>query len=387
MKILIVNNNMHVGGIQNALINLLQELSKNDSYDVTLCVLGNVGDQLDAVPSNIKLISGNRFTKILGLSQAEAKRDGIFSWLWRTVFVVLTKLFGTRLTYGILSRMQKINEHYDVAISFMQNDKFNVFYGGCNEFVLNAVDADLKASFVHCAFTDYEGKNHYNAEIYTKFDRIAGVSKSQAERFKRKCPDVPADKVYAVHNCYDIDSTLRKAEEYKVSVNDDVINIFSPVRICEEKGVVRMIPIFARLKEQGFKFCWRVAGWGPLYEEAIALRDKYQMQNEIEFLGHLTNPYPYFQKSDLLLLPSFKEAAPMVYGEAEILGVPVLTTNTTSAVELVADRGIGYVCACDDDSVEAALLEIMKKGKPQRLKESELTNDLALEEFAAIVTK
>lgn len=126
-----------------------------------------------------------------------------------------------------------------------------------------------------------------------------------------------------------------------------VINIFSPVRICEEKGVMRMIPIFARLKEQGFKFCWRVAGWGPLYEEAIALRDKYQMQGEIEFLGHLTNPYPYFKKSDLLLLPSFKEAAPMVYGEAEILGVPVLTTNTTSAVELVADRGIGYFCVLD----------------------------------------
>lgn len=387
MKILIVNNNMHVGGIQNALINLLQELSKDARYDVTLCVLGNVGEQLDAVPQNIKLISGNRFTKILGLKQSEAKQDGLFTLLWRTAFVALTKLFGTKLTYGILSRMQKIDEHYDVAVSFMQNDNFNVFYGGCNEFVLNAVDADLKASFVHCAFTDYSGKNRYNAEIYTKFDRIAGVSKSQAERFKRKCPDVPADRVYAVHNCYDIDSTLRKAGEYEVSFNDDVINIFSPVRICEEKGVVRMIPIFARLKEQGFKFCWRVAGWGPLYEEAIALRDKYQMQDEIEFLGHLTNPYPYFKKSDLLLLPSFKEAAPMVYGEAEILGVPVLTTNTTSAVELVADRGIGYVCECDDASVEAALLEIMKNGKPQRLKESELTNDLALEEFAAIVTR
>lgn len=387
MKILIVNNNMHVGGIQNALINLLQELSKNNNYDVTLCVLGNVGEQLNAVPSGIKLISGNRFTKILGLKQSEAKQDGLFTWLWRTAFVVLTKMFGTRLTYGILSRMQKINEHYDVAVSFMQNESFNVFYGGCNEFVLNAVDADLKVSFVHCAFTDYEGKNHYNAEIYTKFDRIAGVSKSQAERFKRKCPDVSADKVYAVHNCYDIDSTLRKAEEYEVSVNADVINIFSPVRICEEKGVMRMIPIFARLKEQGFKFCWRVAGWGPLYEEAIALRDKYQMQDEIEFLGHLTNPYPYFRKSDLLLLPSFKEAAPMVYGEAEILGIPVLTTNTTSAVELVADRGIGYVCECDDDSVEAALLEIIKNGKPQRLKASELSNALALEEFAAILTK
>lgn len=387
MKILIVNNNMHVGGIQNALINLLQELSKNDSYDVTLCVLGNVGEQLDAVPSVIKLISGNRFTKILGLKQSEAKQDGLFTWLWRTAFVVLTKMFGTKLTYGILSRMQKIDEHYDVAVSFMQNESFHVFYGGCNEFVLNAVNADLKVSFVHCAFTDYEGKNHYNAEIYTKFDRIAGVSKSQAERFKRKCPEVSADKVYTVHNCYDIESTLRKAEEYEVNVNADVINIFSPVRICEEKGVLRMIPIFARLKEQGFKFCWRVAGWGPLYEEAIALRDKYQMQNEIEFLGHLTNPYPYFKKSDLLLLPSFKEAAPMVYGEAEILGVPVLTTNTTSAVELVADRGIGYVCECDDDSVEAALLEIMKNGKPQRLKASELSNALALEEFAAIITK
>ena len=32
----------------------------------------------------------------------------------------------------------------------------------------------------------------------------------------------------------------------------------------------------------------------------------------------------------------------MVYKEAEVLGVPVLTTNTTSATELVGEKG--FVC-------------------------------------------
>lgn len=387
MKILIVNNNMHVGGIQNALANLLQEISKNDEYDVTLCALGPVGELMDSIPSNIKVISGNKFTKILGLCQAEAKADGVFTWLWRTINVVLSKTFGTRLTYGMLSHMQKIDGHFDVAISFMQNEKFNVFYGGCNEFVLNAVDADLKLSFVHCAFTSYEGKDKYNAEIYTKFDRIAGVSASQAERFKRKCPVVDPKKVYAVHNCYDIEGTIRKAEEYTPDVDKSVTNILSPVRICAEKGVLRMIPIFARLRDEGFKFCWYVAGMGPQLDEARQEIKKYSLENEIKLLGLLPNPYPYFKCCDLLLLPSLKEAAPMVYGESEILGIPVLTTDTTSAYELVAEHGIGYVCDKSDEGVEVALRDILSKGKPERLSDSRLTNELALKEFDTIIRK
>lgn len=44
------------------------------------------------------------------------------------------------------------------------------------------------------------------------------------------------------------------------------------------------------------------------------------------------------KNANLLLLFSEHEAAPMVFGEAELLQLPVLTTNTTSVKELVLDK-------------------------------------------------
>ena len=106
------------------------------------------------------------------------------------------------------------------------------------------------------------------------------------------------------------------AAEYKAFYTQDVVNIFTAARISREKGIIRMIPIFANLKKSGCRFVWRIAGEGPEYQEALELQRKYGLEQEIVFLGMLKNPYPYFESSDLLLVPSFHEAAPMVFGEA-----------------------------------------------------------------------
>ena len=41
----------------------------------------------------------------------------------------------------------------------------------------------------------------------------------------------------------------------------------------------------------------------------------------------------------------------MVFDEALALGVPILSTRTLSADELVADRNVGCVCDNDDDDI------------------------------------
>ena len=53
-KILIVNNNMNIGGIQKALLNLLCEIGKN--YDVTLLLFCKTGGLADKIPESIKVI-------------------------------------------------------------------------------------------------------------------------------------------------------------------------------------------------------------------------------------------------------------------------------------------------------------------------------------------
>lgn len=382
MKLLFVCNNMHIGGIQKALANLLGEIS--DKYDVTLFLFYSSGE-LD-IPENVKVICGNKFTKIMGMSQEEAKKAGLFTALWRSMWAVFTKIFGIRIPFSVLSRMQKLRPEYDVAISYMQNSAYKMFYGGCNEFVINSVKARRKISFVHCDFENYFGNNAYNRSYYGKFDKIACVSDSCKAVFDKVCPKC-SDKTVSVHNCYDFNEMKSLSTAYDAEYTKDAVNLFTASRISEEKGIFRMFPIFAELKNSGIKFVWRIAGAGPLLYEAMAERDKYGLSDCVEFLGMLDNPYPYFLKSDLLLVPSYNEAAPMVYGEAAFFKLPIFTTDTTSAEELVKERGLGFVCENTDEAIKTQLKALLENRENilEKARETEVSNEQALKEFEDLI--
>lgn len=385
MKLLFICNNMHIGGVQRALVNLLNEIS--DKHEITLFLFYPEGELFDALPENIRIISGNRATRIMGMSQAEAKRSGFRDFARRTFYASLTKAFGTKLTFGILSRMQSLKkERFDAAISYMQNSAFRLFYGGCNEFAVNSVNAEKKISFVHCDFENYFGNNAYNRGYYKNFDSVACVSDSCREVFVRVCPEY-ADKTFTVSNCYNFEEMKKLGEAYEAERASDAVNIFTAARISEEKGIFRMLPVFAELKKKGIKFVWRVAGGGPLFESAVAECEKYGLTGSVKFLGMLENPYPYFKSSDLLLVPSYNEAAPMVFGEAAAFSLPVFTTETTSAKEMVEKTGLGFVCENNDEGIRESLERLLSEPSAIKANSAPCSNEKALNEFEKIIMR
>lgn len=379
MKILIVNNNMEIGGIQKALSNLLEAISTKHS--VTLMLFNKQGGLLDEIPQNVKIIEGNFFTRIMGMTQADAKKRGFLTFLWRSAWTVATRIFGTKFSFGLLTKMQKLGEEYDTAISYMQNSSDKFFYGGCNEFVLNGVKAKKKVSFIHCDFMNYEGNNLYNRSLYEKFDAIACVSDSCKKKFLSVCPDVK-NKTYTVYNVHNFDRMDRLAEEYPVE-NPEKKMLFTSARISVEKGILRVIPILGRIKKDGGNFVWYIAGDGPLTEKAKDEARKHNVGNDIIFLGMKSNPYPYFKAADALLVPSYNEAAPMVFGESIHFATPVITTNTSSADELVG--GYGVVTENTDEGIETALREFILENKEIKMSAQRLTNERALAEFESIL--
>ena len=69
----------------------------------------------------------------------------------------------------------------------------------------------------------------------------------------------------------------------------------------------------------------------------------------------------------------------MVFDEAKILGLPIISTNTTSAHEMITnDSGI----VCEDFSM---LESVLKKSKKEEKKEEILlTNETQLKQFSYI---
>ena len=59
------------------------------------------------------------------------------------------------------------------------------------------------------------------------------------------------------------------------------------------------------------------------------------MKDCVVYLGGKSNPYPYFKMADLLVCVSESEACPMIFNEAKLLNLPIVSTDFPSAFEFI----------------------------------------------------
>lgn len=358
-RILIVNNNLDTGGVQKSLINLLNELNKEKIFNLDLFVFSKSGQYLDDIPKGINIIEGNKFIKILGVSQNETKKMGYLFYIIRAISVIYSKCINRKLVTRLILNTQKKLKNYDVAISFLHDPDNNTFYGGCNDFVINRVIANKKVAFVHCDFLNYGGNNKINRKIYSKFDSISTVSESCKKNFIKANPKL-ADRVYSVPNCTNYSEIISKSNENTIIYNNDSFNIITVARISKEKGFIRAINVLEKIVKKYDYVQWHIVGDGPLkkdIEELIRLKG---LEKNIIMYGSKNNPYRYIKNADLFFLPSFHEAAPMVFNESKCLGVPILSTNTISSVELIDEPNIGWVCENSEYGIYDTMDYILK---------------------------
>ena len=170
-----------------------------------------------------------------------------------------------------------------------------------------------------------------------------------------------------------------------------MLNIVTIARLGKEKGHLRVLEIMRHLKEEGYIFRWHVVGGGSA--NIVSLLRKITKDNGLNdyvmFYGDQKNPYRYLKNAQALLVPSFHEAAPMVYGEAEWLGIPIITTRTVSADELVLQKKIGVVCDNTDDGIYNELKRIICNPevlvKYRNSSQKKLSNDFALNQFLKMI--
>jgi UDP-glucose:(heptosyl)LPS alpha-1,3-glucosyltransferase len=85
-----------------------------------------------------------------------------------------------------------------------------------------------------------------------------------------------------------------------------------------------------------------------------ALAQKLGLGERVQFLGALADVKPYYGAADALVLPTLYDPFPNVALEAMASGLPVITSTTSGAAELIANGHNGYVCdALDADTLAA----------------------------------
>ena len=368
-KLLFVNNNLHSGGIQRSLLNLLHSIE--GQYDITLLLMYNEGEYKDQLPQGIKVLCCPSALRVLGMSQSEVSKESKLLFLWRSFFAVLCRLFGNSAPLRILSSFQKRLEGFDAAISYMQSEAPKLLYGGANEVVLRRIDAKEKIAVIHSDFLHCGSNTPAIREIYHHFDKIAACSGGCRDRFVQANPDL-AGRVYVVNNFNDFDEIIRLSKLDPVQYPDDRINVITVARLSEEKGVERALLAVQACVKQGVPVLYHIVGDGIKRLSLQELAAQLGIAGHVRFYGTQKNPYRYMKNADLFLLPSYHEAAPIVFTEAKCLGVPILSTETTSVLEMVLEDNAGWVCGNNSKDIRNSLIAVCSDREALRQKREQL---------------
>ena len=388
-KILIVDKSFAVGGIQTSLINMVKELK--DQYEITVLMFHNGGTLKNRFPEDVKIIEPCFLMRLHGMTAAEAREKGIFTYGMRILTGIFDRVFTNRFSIWVALLFRKKLKGYDVAIAFHQEDAPRATVSGFYRFVIKKTDAPIKLGWIHYMPGAVSFDDRKNIKYMKKMDKLLCVSKSTAADFASAHP-VLADKIDYCYNFHDIEKIKTLSEnEPAVHFDKNKFNCFSANRLTAQKAVPRAIRAFAPVLRKNPDVVWYIAGDGNERAECERLIAENGLGEQIILLGALDNPYPYMKQCDLYILPSLAEAAPMVYGEAMICKAPIFTSNSISSVEMVPEE-FGLICENSEEGLRNGFEKLLSnrdilKAYKQNLADFDYTNSHSVAKIETILHK
>ena len=368
MKILVVCDDVKSGGIEKSFVNFSNIFGSNyKNLEFDYFLFNKDGSFVQDLPKSVNLIvcKNGKFMKSgreknLKLSFFEKLKYFIF----RAFRKIKLKKFAYRFLFG------KLKTKYDLVISFRALEFVMAFSKYCVDAKKRVV---LHHGFAQSIFLDTGNKEDDRKLVENCFkynDEVWAVSKSCKNSLEQEFNDL--GKFDFLYNTFNEQDVIAKKDEIQVSYDETKLNIVSVSRLSKEKGLLRALQAFVKLKKEDFNFCWHICGDGPLRNDMEKLIKENGMEKNVILYGNQKNPYPYIKSADLFFLPSFYEAAPMVYAEAMTLKVPVLTTQLISSKELVGD--LGFECYNSKEGIYQTLKEILENPKQIQAKKALLQN-------------
>ena len=159
--------------------------------------------------------------------------------------------------------------------------------------------------------------------------------------------------------------------------NNDVV-ITCVAEMHSRKGQEYLIKAFQKLDLKSPRFQLVLVGVGP---NEIALKRRYVDDPQIHFMGWQNDIPKILQNTDILVLPSLKEAFGLVLLEAMVSGVITISTDKGGNVDFVKHKQTGYlVPPKDPKAIMDAIVDIIRH--PDQKAEIEArAREMALSKF------
>lgn len=338
-KILFVIHDLHHGGAEKVLVNLVNHMDK-DRFDISVLALFGGGVNEQFLSPQVRLLHGHQ-SMIPGNSK-------------------IMKLFSPRQLFR-----HYIKEKYDVIVSYLEGPSARIV-SGCPD------DGTRLVSWIHIEqHTIKKAAGSFRtpaeaARCYARFDRTICVAQSVADDFQsifalERLPVV-------LYNTVESDVIKANAEEGVASeqFSKDQLKMIGVGKLVPAKGFDRLLYVHKRLLlEDHLPVHTYLLGEGPEREKMESWIKKNELQDSITFLGYQTNPYKYVAACDLFVCSSYAEGFSTAATEALIVGTPVITTRVSGMQEMLGDNEYGVITENDEESLYCGIRDLLND--PQRL--------------------
>ena len=334
-KLLFAAYSLGIGGIETALLTLINHLEKREKYDITLVLEKKEGIFLEELSNKVKVIE---------YTPSNHKN------------IIIRKIVnvGKRLNFIL-----KYRNKFDFSIDYAT-------YSLVSSFVARIASKN-NALWIHNNYLDFYDRNiekykqFFNRIKASKFENIIFVSKLDKNNFEMYFPKSKS-KLKVFNNLIDYKKIIKKAEEKIEMKKQEEITLINIGRHDEkQKKLTRIIEAVEKLKKENIKCKVLLVGDGfdtPQYKKMV--KEK-QLEEYIAFLGAKKNPYPYLAISDGLVMSSEYEGNPVVFIEAMILGIPIITTNISDSQEEIEGK-YGLVTSKNTEDLYLSMKKFIKEG-------------------------
>ena len=179
-------------------------------------------------------------------------------------------------------------------------------------------------------------------------DRIVAVSEAVQRSFA-SLPGFPAARVEVVYPGLDVvgiaapDAAMRARVRETLGLGLTVPVVLNVGRLEPVKGQRHLVPMMKRVRERVPDAVLLVAGGGEQHEDLTRLVAEAGLGDAIKLLGSRADVDALLAASDLLVLASESEAAPLPLFEAMRAARPVVATDVGGVREIVSDGETGHV--------------------------------------------
>ena len=349
-RLLFTAHSLNVGGIETALINLVNRINL-EKYQVDILLEKKEGIFLDKVKEEITVrefkVYNNKnviIRKILNLSKRLIYTTTDYHTYDFSCCYATYSLSGSKLS-KIASINNSIYIHSNYEQIYAKEKEFREFFD----------NRDIR-NFKHIIFVSNQAKDSFLK--YYKDE-------------KEKC---------LVLNNFINTKEIEEKKKVKIEEKkpkDKTLLMFIGRLDDTSKKLGRAIHLIKDIKKTEL---W-IIGDGKDKDKYQEMVKKEKLENRIKFLGAKKNPYPYMDIADYIILTSDYEGFPVTYLEAITLQKPLITTIDVSDDKINIGKDYASIISMEEEKMVSQVKEILKENKKPKKIDIEKIQSTRMDDF------